>query len=88
MNLGQYASYKSQISEVDSHGKKKVMDKSWLTRGTLVIVAGYRRQDTFVCKHYSRSIFQHSMSKIDKVYDDGSLDIITERYGTEQDEEN
>ena len=85
MSQGQYASYKSQISELDENGKKVVMDKSWLTRGTLVIISGYRRGDNFVCKHYKSSIFQHSMMKIDKVYDDGSADIISERYGNEED---
>ena len=86
MDSGKYAFYKSQISETVD-GKKKVLDKSWLNRGTLVIVTGYRRENDFVCKKYSRTIFQHSMSKIDKVYDDGSIDIISERYGIKKDEE-
>ena len=84
MNNGQYASYKSQISEIGADGKKVVMDKSWLARGTLVIVTGYRRNDSFVCKHYKSSIYQHSLMKIDKVYEDGSLDIASKRYGSEE----
>ena len=84
MRQEQYAHYKARLSEVDENGDKKVMDESWLKRGSLVIIAGYRRGDSFVAKRYSKSIYQHTMMKIDKVYEDGSIDIISERYGSEE----
>ena len=86
MRQEQYAHYKARLSEANANGDKKVVDDSWLKRGTLVIVTGYRRGDSFVAKRYSKSVYQHTMMKIDKVNEDGSLDIISERYGFESDD--
>lgn len=47
-----YAMYNRQISEVQSDGSKKVLEKGWFSRGTKILVTGYRREDTFVAKTY------------------------------------
>lgn len=79
---GAYAAYKAQYSEIID-GHKEVIEKPWLSRGNLLIVSGYRRGDDFVCKKYKNSIYQHQLQKITHVYDDGTIDIQTERYGSE-----
>lgn len=84
MPQGQYANYKSQISVIDENGKNKIVEKSWLARGNLLMVVGYRKGNNFVCKRYSKSIYQHCLMKIEKVNDDGSIDIINERYGSDE----
>lgn len=78
---GAYAHYKQQISEPGPDGKKIVRDKSWFERGSLVIVAGYRRGDDFVAKKYKSSVFNHQVQKIDMVNEDGSAVIRSVRYG-------
>lgn len=78
LNQNAYAIYKSQISDIVD-GKKNVIEKSWLARGTLLIVCGYRKADDFICKKYKNSVYQHQLQKINKIYEDGSVDIQTER---------
>ena len=50
-----YAAFKKQISEVQPDGGKKVIEKSWFKRGTKLIVTGYRIDDMFKAKTYSRT---------------------------------
>ena len=38
--------------EIQSDGSKKVLEKGWFSRGTKVMITGYRREDTFVAKTY------------------------------------
>lgn len=83
LNQGAYAHYKSQISEMID-GNKVIIEKPWISRGNLLIVCGYRRGDDFVCKKYKNSIYRHQIQKINKIYEDGSADIQTERYGSEE----
>ena len=47
-----YAKYNRQISEKQADGSKKVLEKGWFSRGTKVMITGYRREDTFVAKTY------------------------------------
>ena len=47
-----YAMYNRQISEVQADGSKRVLEKGWFSRGTKIMVTGYRREDTFVAKTY------------------------------------
>lgn len=65
-----YAMYNRQLSEINEDGKKKVVDKSWFTRGTKLLIAGYKRDDTFVAKTYSRTGF-HTIYKIVNITDNG-----------------
>lgn len=80
MQQGAFAWYKQTISET-TEGKKNVLDPSWLDRGTLLIVTGYRRgQNDFVAKKYKNSIFNHQLQRIWKVNEDGSAQIQSSRY--------
>jgi DNA polymerase-3 subunit alpha len=47
-----YAMYNRQISKIQPDGNKKVLEKGWFSRGTKIMVTGYRREDTFVAKTY------------------------------------
>lgn len=85
LQQGVFAWYKQSISETVDGGKS-VLDPSWLDRGSLLIVAGYRRgQNDFVAKKYKSSIFNHQLQRIWRVNNDGSADIQNERYGAEED---
>ena len=79
MNDGAYAHYKAQLSEIVD-GEKIILEKSWLNRGTMLIISGYRRDDDFVCKKYKNSVFQHQLQKIEIIYENGDAEIQTERY--------
>ena len=74
-----YAMFKKQISEVAADGTKKVKEKSWFSRGTKLIVAGYRRDDTFVCKKY-KNTSGHQLYRIVEV-NGRDLKITSTRYG-------
>lgn len=88
MNDGAYAHYKAQLSKIEPDGSKTVMEKSWLSRGCLLICCGYRRgEDDFVCKTYKNSIFNHQLMKIVNV-DNGKLEIQSERWSEENSDEN
>lgn len=50
MNRDLYAYYNRRISEVGSDGVKHVIEDGWFSKGTLLIVCGYRRGNMFVVK--------------------------------------
>ena len=81
-----YAMYNRQISEIDNTGVKKVKEKGWFTRGTKLLITGYRRDDTFVCKRY-KSTGGHSLYKITEV-NGNNLGLTSTRYGMENNNEN
>ena len=74
-----YARINRQISELQADGTKKVMEKGWTKRGTLLLIQGYRRDDTFVSKAY-KSQGGHQVYLISKVNGE-DLELIHERYG-------
>lgn len=74
-----YALFNKQISELQQDGTKKVREKGWFTRGTKLIVQGFRREDTFVAKNYKGSN-GHQLYKIVNV-NGTDLELTHERYG-------
>jgi DNA polymerase-3 subunit alpha len=74
-----FAMFNRQISEVQDDGTKKVKEKGWFTRGTKIMVTGYRREDTFVAKSY-KATATHQLYKITNVID-GEMELEHERYG-------
>ena len=62
---------------IDDTGKKKVLERSWFARGTLLMVQGFRRGQDFVPKKYKSSIYP-VISKINGVGEFG-LDVQYER---------
>ena len=74
----QYAGYDKQLSERGADGKKHVKEKSWFSRGTLLMVQGIRRGQDFIPKKRKDS-FYPIISKITAIHDDGTLEFQTER---------
>lgn len=75
---GQFSHYNRQVSKV-KNGKKIVLEKSWFTRGNLLMITGFRRGEQFVAKTYSDSPQRHTTSLITEVRKDGSIGLKFER---------
>ncbi len=73
-----YAMFKKQISRRNPDGTKTVMEKGWFTRGTMLMITGFRREDTFVGKTY-KSTNAHQLYKITNVMGD-KMQITHERW--------
>jgi DNA polymerase-3 subunit alpha len=58
-----YAQYNRQLSEVQEDGSKQRIESGWFTRGTMIMVTGYRVDDTFRAKTYSKTE-THQLYKI------------------------
>lgn len=50
-----FAMFDKQVSEIGEDGVKHIVDKSWFSRGTKIVVTGYRKGDDFVGKVYSKT---------------------------------
>lgn len=71
--------FDKQISEAQSDGTKKVMEKSWFNRGSMIVVQGIRQGDSFITKKYASSP-GHQLYKIEEVLDNGDLILTNDRY--------
>ena len=81
-----YAMFKKQISAIGEDGKKHVIEKSWFTRGSKIMVTGFRRDNQFVGKTYANTE-GHQLYKITDVIGDG-IKLQHERFsGIEEDNE-
>lgn len=81
---GQFGFYDQQLSEIDEEtNKKTVIEKSWFTRGTKLLITGFRREDQFIPKKYSDSVYKHSIQLIKSIDEDGKLVLQNEREGKE-----
>ena len=78
-----YAMYNRQISELGEDNIKHVVEKGWFTRGTKLLVAGYKRDDTFVAKTYKNNSF-HQLYQITDVYNNGDIKLVHERANMEE----
>ena len=70
--------YNRQISELGEDNIKHVVEKGWFTRGVKLLIAGYKRDDTFVAKTYKNNSF-HQLYQITNVYNNGDIQLIHER---------
>ena len=61
-----YAMFKRQISEVGTDGVKHVVEKGWFSRGNMLMVTGFRRDDMFVGKTY-KNTGSHQLYRITEV---------------------
>ena len=81
-----FSLFDKQISERQSDGTKKIMEKSWFNRGNMIVVTGIRSGDDFISKKYA-STGGHQLYKIDEVLSNGELVLKDSRYqgGIEED---
>ena len=48
------------------YNKSSEGDPSWFERGTLLVIVGFRNEDSFIARTYKDSIYKHSVMKIEK----------------------
>ncbi|WP_341323470.1 PHP domain-containing protein [Solibacillus sp. FSL H8-0523] len=72
---GNFSYYDKRISKNES-SKKTILENSWFTRGNLLMLTGYRREDQFVLKALKG---EHTINLITKIGEDGSLSLQAER---------
>ena len=73
-----YTHYDRQISEKQPNGKKKVVEKSWLSRGNKIIVTGIRRDSNFIAKKYKNTPY-HLVELITSIDENGYIKTQKER---------
>lgn len=73
-----FTHYDRQISEKQPNGTKKVVEKSWLSRGNKIIVTGIRRENNFIAKKYKNTP-HHLVELITSISDDGYITTQKER---------
>ena len=78
----QFALYDKQISEKDSDGVKKIVERSWFKRGTKLMVQGIRINDNFIPKKRKDSIYP-VISKIIKIENNKKLEFQFNRLNLE-----
>lgn len=77
---GQFNFYDKTNSTIDEiTGEKIKLEEGWFKKGTKLLVTGYRRNDVFAPKKYKNSIFRHTLQKINKVLDNGDLELQSDR---------
>ena len=64
-------------------GTKKVVEKGWFARGVKLLIAGFRRDDTFVAKTYKNNGF-HQLYKIINITSNGEIELIHDRATMEE----
>ena len=74
----QYSLFDKQLSERGEDGKKHVVERSWFSKGTLLLVQGIRRGDNFIPKKRKDSIHP-IISKITGIKESGGLILQLER---------
>ena len=86
MTRDMFAMYNRRLSKIQPDGTKKVQEQGWFQRGTMVVLNGFRRQNTFVLKAYKkdRQSNHHQLSKIVDVTPDGDITFTHLRYGMEE----
>ena len=84
-----FSMFDKQISVIQPDGTKKIMEKSWFERGSMIVVQGIRSGDNFIPKKYASSSGEQ-LYKIKSIDKDGDLVLTHQRYqgGIEEDEEN
>jgi len=79
-----FSMFDKQISEKREDGTKKIVEKSWFKRGSMIMVTGYRRDDRFFGKTYANTP-THQLYKIIDIKNDGrNLELSSERYNIDE----
>jgi DNA polymerase-3 subunit alpha len=84
MSRDYYARLNRQMSQVQPDGTKKVMEKGWFTRGTLLMINGFKRSGMFFSKAY-RHNKSHQVYRITSI-NQSKLEITSRRWGEEDDD--
>ena len=79
----QYALYDKQISQRGDDGKKHVLEASWFSRGTKLMIQGIRRGGDFIPKKKKQSLYP-IISKIVDIDEYGNLTFQYDRVEAEE----
>jgi DNA polymerase-3 subunit alpha len=81
-----FSLFDKQISVRGEDGVKHVVEKSWFNRGNMIVVNGMRSGDDFISKKYA-STSGHQLYRIEKINEDGTLELKDHRFqgGIEED---
>lgn len=74
----QFAKYDKQISQKLADGRKKIIERSWFSRGNKLMITGIRRGDNFIPKIYKNSIYKEPIDLIKEI-DGSDLILVTHR---------
>ena len=82
-----FSLFDKQISVRGEDGVKHVVEKSWFNRGNMIVVNGMRSGDDFISKKYA-STSGHQLYRIEKINEDGTLELKDHRFqgGIEEDD--
>ena len=75
-----FSLFDRQISEKQPDGTKKIIEKSWFNRGSMIVVMGMRSGDDFIVKKYASMGEIHQLYKITDVLPNGEIILQDERY--------
>ena len=81
-----FALFDKRISQKQPDGKKKIMENSWFSRGSMIIVQGIRRGDDFIPKKYAKTP-THQLYKIINLTDNNEIEITSTRVKGDEEEE-
>jgi DNA polymerase-3 subunit alpha len=81
---GAFYHYDRQISAKNEEGKKTILEKSWFSRGNLLLLCGFRRGNQFKPYRYKDTIYSHTTTLIEGITLDGDLILRTERIQTNE----
>lgn len=73
-----YTIFDKQISVIQPDGTKKIVEKSWFSRGSMIMVQGVRKENTFIPKKYGNSQ-SHQLYHIDSIDENGEIILRHER---------
>lgn len=79
-----FAFYDRQISEKQEDGTKKIVEKSWFSRGNHLVLQGIRSEDNFIVKKYANIGLPHTVMKITEVTSKGELILCSERASSQE----
>lgn len=79
----QFSVWDKQIAQKDEKGIKHIIEKSWFTRGTKLILTGIKREGCFIPKKYKNT--EHPLfEKIVNIDEKGFVETVTERQEIEE----
>ena len=78
-----FAKFNRQISIPQPDGTKKIAEKGWFTRGTMLMITGIRRGDQFQAKSYKKTA-NHQLYKITEV-NKKEISLTHKRFGETDD---
>lgn len=76
---GAFNNYDRQVSKVNEDGSKTIVEKSWLSRGNIVLFCGYRTGSVFRPYRYTDTIYPHTVTLVESILPNGQLVLNTER---------